>query len=280
MDDSPTKRTYDCAMDTLDLTKDDGIATVRLNRPKVKNAMSLEMMDELYQVGSELAQDKNLRAVILTGGDEVFCAGIDTNVLMSGAQNIDALREEIATQINEKIGNKFQAPNTVWSTVPVPVIAAINGHCLGAGMQLALGADFRIASPDARLSILEAKWGLIPDMGISQSLPKYMRADVAKELLMTGRMLGANEAQSLGLVTHLAADPIAAAQEMAQSIKAFSPDAIAQSKRLVDQIWGAGDAALTTEAALQLEIIGGNNQINKAMASFSKSDPSFKDREV
>lgn len=267
-------------MDTLDLTKDDGIATVRLNRPKVKNAMSLEMMDELYQVGSELAQDKSLRAVILTGGDEVFCAGIDTNVLMSGAQNIDGLREQISTPIDARIGNKFQAPSTVWSTVPVPVIAAINGHCLGAGMQLALGADFRIASPDARLSILEAKWGLIPDMGISQSLPKYMRADVAKELLMTGRVMDPAEAQALGLITHLAKDPIAAAHEMTQSMMAFSPDAVAQSKRLVDQIWGADEGALATEAALQLEIIGGTNQMTKAMASFSKSDPSFKDREV
>ncbi|MEM9714891.1 MAG: crotonase/enoyl-CoA hydratase family protein [Pseudomonadota bacterium] len=267
-------------MQTLDLTQQDGIATVRLNRPSVKNAMSLEMMDELYEAGLQLAADKSLRAVILTGGSDVFCAGIDVNVLMSGAQNMDAMRAQIAMPISKVVGNKFQAPNTVWSTLPVPVIAAINGHCLGAGMQLALGADFRIAAPDAKLSILEAKWGLIPDMGITQSLPKYMRADRAKELLMTGRMLDASEAQSLGLITELADDPITKAQEMAESFKAFSPDAIAQSKQLVDEVWGADEIGLQLEADLQLKIIGGANQMAKAMASFSKSDPSFKDRET
>lgn len=267
-------------METLEITSADGIATVRLNRPEVKNAMSLQMMEDLYQAGLQLAEDRKLRAIILAGGDEVFCAGIDVNVLMSAAQNMDALREKIATQISTEIGNQFQAPNTIWSTIPVPVIAAINGHCLGAGMQLALGADFRIASPDARLSILEAKWGLIPDMGLSQSLPKYLPADIAKELIMTGRMLDGAEAKSLGLVTRLADDPIGAAQEMAEGFKAFSPDAVAQSKRMVDQIWGADKDALKTEADLQLQIMGEANQMNKAMASFSKTDPSFKERKV
>ncbi|MEO0342136.1 MAG: crotonase/enoyl-CoA hydratase family protein [Pseudomonadota bacterium] len=280
MDDSRTNGHYGPSMETLKIAIEDGIATVRLNRPKVKNAMSLEMMDELYQAGLDLAEDRSLRAVILTGGDAVFCAGIDVNVIMASAQNMDGLKEQIASSINNKIGNKFQAPITVWATLPVPVIAALNGHCIGAGMQLALGADFRIASPDTKLSILEAKWGLIPDMGISQSLPKLMRADVAKELIMTGRMLEAAEAQRIGLITRIADDPIAAAVEMAEGFKSFSPDAVAQSKRLVDQIWGADEAAMKTEADLQLEIIGGANQMNKAMASFSKSNPSFKDRSV
>jgi len=267
-------------METLEITKADAIATVRLNRPKVKNAMSLEMMDELYEAGLELAEDRSLRAIILTGGPEIFCSGIDVSVFMSAAQNMDEIKGHIGTPIDGEIGNKFQAPNTIWSTIPVPVIAAISGHCLGAGMQLALGADFRIAAPDTKLSILEAKWGLIPDMGLSQSLPKYMRADHAKELLMTGRILDATEAKEIGLITRIADDPMAAALEMAAGFKPFSPDAVGQSKRLVDQIWGADADALKTEAVLQLEIIGETNHLNKAMASMSKSDPSFKDRKI
>ena len=267
-------------METLEITKADGIATVRLNRPKVKNAMSLEMMDELYKAGLNLAGDRSLRAIIITGGDEIFCSGIDTSVFMSAAQNVEDIRTRIDTPINAEVGNQFQAPNTVWATLPVPVIAAISGHCLGAGMQLALGADFRIAAPDTKLSILEAKWGLIPDMGISQSLPKLMRADHAKELIMTGRILNASEAAQLGLITKIADDPMAAAIEMADGFKQFSPDAVGQSKRLVDQIWGADAEALKTETDLQLNIIGHTNHMNKAMASMSKTDPKFKDREV
>ncbi|MEM0976154.1 MAG: crotonase/enoyl-CoA hydratase family protein [Pseudomonadota bacterium] len=267
-------------METLEIIKEGGIATVRLNRPEVKNAMSLAMMDELTQAGRDLAEDRTLRAIILTGAGDAFCSGIDVNVLMGNAGNIGRIKDEIATPLDPRLGNKYQLPNTIWSHCPVPVIAAVHKICIGAGMQLALGADFRIAAPDTRLSILEAKWGLIPDMGISQSLPKYMRADHAKELIMTGRMLDAAEAKELGLITRIAEDPYAAALEWAREMAAFSPDAVAQSKRLVDQIWGADEAALATEAALQLEIIGETNQMNKAMASFSKSEPSFKDREV
>ncbi len=159
----------------------------------------------------------------------------------------------------------------------MPVIAAIEGVCLGGGLQLALAADFRIARADARLSIMEAKWGMIPDMGITQSLPKLMRADQAKELMMTARMLSGTEALELGLVTRLADDPMHAARDLAQAFAAKSPDAIAGIKRLVDRTWSLPEGeGLAIEAALQAPIIGAPNQIEAVMANLQKRAPRFR----
>ncbi|MBE9476225.1 MAG: crotonase/enoyl-CoA hydratase family protein [Proteobacteria bacterium] len=253
----------------------DGIATVSLNRPDRKNAMSFEMMTELVETATTLATTKGLRAVILTGSDNCFCAGIDLESLMSIAPRMDEVRNQILNPPNGAAANEFQAPITIWSTLPVPVIAAIEGVAYGAGAQLALGADFRIAAPDAKLSIMEAKWGLIPDMGISQSLPRLMRADAAMELIMTGRVLEADEALNLGLLTRIADDPLDAAITLAQNLITKSPDALAASKKLVNGTWGRGEAGLKLEAQLQAAIIGQPNQMEKVMSVMQKRDPKF-----
>ena len=258
----------------LDINKK--IATVTLNRPAKKNAMSFEMMAELIETAKTLATTDGLRAVILTGAGNCFCAGIDLENLMSIAPRMDEVRNQILNPPKGEASNDFQAPVTIWSTLNVPVIAALEGVAFGAGAQLALGADFRIATPDTRFSIMEAKWGLIPDMGISQSLPKLMRADAAMELIMTGRVLDANEAQSIGLITRIADNPLAEAMTLARTLCAKSPDALKAAKKLVNGTWGCGDAGLKLEAELQAAIIGQPNQMEMVMAVMGKREPKFK----
>ncbi|MCB1389336.1 MAG: crotonase/enoyl-CoA hydratase family protein, partial [Rhodobacteraceae bacterium] len=209
---------------------DSGIAEVTLNRPDKLNAFDLAMFDAVAEAGERLAGEPGLRAVILTGAGRGFCAGIDTQQLGQFVQNIDHFRDEIVTPPAGRAANRYQHPCTVWADLPVPVIAAVHGVCYGAGMQLALGADLRIAAPDAQLSIMETRWGLIPDMGITKLLPGLMRADQALDLILSGRVLGADEAQSLGLVTRLAENPLAAAREAARAIAERSPEAARGAK--------------------------------------------------
>ncbi|SPH16669.1 putative enoyl-CoA hydratase echA8 [Defluviimonas aquaemixtae] len=255
---------------------DDGVAEVCLNRPDKKNAWTMEMFEALAKAADRLRAEAGLRVVILRGEGGCFSSGLDLSVMQSFARDIDSLRRKIATPPVGEAANRFQKPVVAWQALPVPVIAAIEGVAFGAGMQLALAADFRIASPEARLSVMEAKWGLIPDMGISQSLPRLMRADLAKELIMTARVMGAEEAQTLGLVTRIATDPVAAARGMAAELSARSPDALIAAKRLVEEGWtlppGEG---LALEARLQAGIIGGANQIEAVMAEMAGRTPKY-----
>ena len=252
-----------------------GIAEVCLDRPEKKNAWTLAMFDGLAAAAEDLAGRRGLRAVILRGAGGCFSAGLDLDVLQGFAADLDGLKAEMLTPGTG--GNRFQRPVTLWAKLPVPVIAAMEGVAFGAGMQLALGADLRLAAPDARLSIMEARWGLIPDMGISQSLPRLIRADLAKELIMTGRILTADEALALGLVTRLADDPVAAARALAADLATRSPDALAAAKALVEEGWTLppGDG-LALEARLQAAVIGGRNQIETVMATLQKRAPKFR----
>ncbi|MEM9437039.1 MAG: crotonase/enoyl-CoA hydratase family protein [Pseudomonadota bacterium] len=253
----------------------DGIATVTLNRPEKKNAMSIELLSLVRETCESLREQKGLRAVILTGAGGVFSAGIDITMMGSMASNVDDLKARMA-QTDESGANEFQSPNTCWASLPVPVIAAIDGICFGAGMQLALGADFRIAHPTTRMSIMEAKWGLIPDMGITQSLPKLMGADQAKMLMMTGRELTGEEALAVGLVTETTETPLARALELAETFVLKNPDALAASKKLVDETWSSGGKeALLLEASLQSPLMGSPNNIEMIMANMQKRAPKF-----
>ena len=249
----------------------DGIATVTLNRPEKKNAWNLEMFTALQEACAALT---DVRAVILTGAGGAFSSGLDLSVMMSFGGKLDDLRAQLA-QTDENGSNFFQRPVTCWASLGVPVIAAIEGVCIGAGMQLALGADFRIASPEARMSIMESKWGLIPDMGITQSLPKLLRADQAKMLMMTARMMSGEEAAELGLVTELSDDPLTRAQTLAAELATKSPDAQRDAKRLVEEAWGGGEQALKLEAELQAALMGSPNQMEAVMSNMQKRPPKF-----
>lgn len=253
----------------------DGIAEVTLTRPDKLNAFDQEMFAAISAAGEKLRSEPGLRAVILSGEGRGFCAGIDTGMLMSFAADLDALRAEMKSPPAGQKANRFQHPCTIWADLPVPVIAALHGVCFGAGMQLALGADIRIAAPDTRLSIMEAKWGLVPDMGLTKLLPGLMRADQALELILSARVVEAPEAQSLGLVTRLADDPMAAARETAQAIARRSPDVGTGAKALVRAAWPGDDETLALEARLQADLMGTPNQMEAVMAELQKRAPNF-----
>ncbi|MCB1405171.1 MAG: crotonase/enoyl-CoA hydratase family protein [Rhodobacteraceae bacterium] len=254
---------------------DNGIAEVTLNRPDKLNAFDQAMFEQVAAAGDRLMTEPGLRAVILTGAGRGFCAGIDTGLLMAFAGRLDALKVEINTPLPGRSDNAFQHPCTVWADLPVPVIAALHGVTYGAGLQLALGADIRIAAPDTRMSIMESRWGLVPDMGLTKLLPGVMRADQALELILSARVVEATEAQALGLVTRLADDPLHTARETARAIASRSPEAVRGAKALVRAAWPGDDSVLALEARLQAEIIGSPNQIEAVMAGMQKRDPKF-----
>ncbi len=260
----------------LTITRNGPVAEVMLNRPDKRNALDMALFDALAAAGDSLKGAEGLRAVILHGAGAAFCAGIDTAEFPRMAQNLASVKAEMLAP-GPGTANRFQRPVTVWAELGVPVIAAVHGVAFGAGMQLALGADFRIAAPDAKLSIMEARWGLIPDMGVTQSLPRLMRADLAKELILTARVLEAPEALALGLVTRLAEEPLAEARAMAERFARVSPDVLRAGKRLVEDSWtlppGPG---LKIEAELQADLIAGPNQIEAVMAGMQNRPPKFR----
>lgn len=259
------------------VTRNGPVAEVMLNRPDKRNALDLDLFDAITAAAEGLRGQPGLRAVILHGAGAAFCAGIDTAEFMRMAQNLPAVRAEVlAAPAGQP--NRFQRPCTVWASLDVPVIAALHGVVFGAGLQLALGADFRLCAPGARLSVMEARWGLIPDMGITQSLPRLLRADLAKDLILSGRVIEAPEALDLGLVTRLAEDPLTEARAMAAQLATVSPDVLRAGKRLVEGAWNAATGAgLRLEAELQAGLLGSPNQIEAVMAGMQGRAPQFRD---
>ena len=264
-------------MQHLDLQMIDGLAIVTLNRPSKKNALSKILFEELFDVGTQLQTKERLRAVILTGAGNNFCAGIDLNFLQTLLPRMEEVQDQMCNPPVGEDANWFQRPCYIWRLLQVPVIAAIDGICIGAGLQLALSADIRLASPTTRMSIMESKWGLIPDMGITQVLPQLMRADQAKELMMTGRMLDATASERVGLITRIVADPLSAAKDLAKEIMGLSPEAVNGSKVLIDKTWNLSPGlGLAVEAQMQSKIIGTPNQIESVVARLEKRSANFK----
>lgn len=250
-----------------------GVATVTMVRSDKHNALDQAMFDGLTNAAAQLAGDASVRAVVLHGEGKSFCSGLDVASFMSGSGGTGVL-------LNRDEGRLASAAQRVtydWSLVPAPVIAAIHGNCFGGGLQIALGADIRIAAPDAKLSVMEVKWGLVPDMGITQTLPRLLPIDVAKELTFTGRIVSGTDAAALGLVTRTDDDPLATALALAEEIAQKSPDAIRAAKRLYDETWESDDAAaaLMLESELQTALIGSPNQIAAVMAGMSGEKPVF-----
>lgn len=265
--------------DRVTITVEDGIAEVALNRPDKLNAWDRAMFDAVSDAGNRLKREPGLRAVILSGAGRGFSAGLDTASFVGGPAELQEMRAALSVPIHGSAANRFQHPCTVWAEVPVPVIAAIHGVCYGAGMQLALGADVRLCAPGARLSLMEMRWGLIPDMGAARVLPRLMPADRALEVMATARILDGAEAAGWGLVTRLADEPLTDARALARALAARNPDAVRAVKALVAGAWpgGAaqGDAALGLEARLQTPILGSANQIEAAMAEMQRRPPRF-----
>ncbi len=253
------------------------LATVTLARPEKHNALDPAMFEGILSASEQIAAEPGVRAVVLHGEGPSFCSGLDLASMMSSGDGLDGSPQELLGQVP----NRFQRVAYDWVTLPVPVIAAVHGNCLGGGLQIALGADIRVATPDARLSVMETKWGLIPDMSLTQTLPRLVGIDVAKELVYTARVISGKEAHELGLVTRLADDPLAAARSLAVEIAGRSPDAIRGAKRLLDDSWGRpAEVGLGLEAEIQHSLIGSPNQLAAVIAAMSKRPPEFTDPAV
>jgi enoyl-CoA hydratase/carnithine racemase len=250
------------------------MADVRLNRPDKLNACDLEMIEALGAAGAELAENRSLRAVVLSGEGKAFSAGLDV-ALFSG---IEKSVDELLDRDTESPANLVQRAAWVWAELPIPVIAAVHGVAFGAGFQVALAADIRCVAPDAKMSAMEIKWGLIPDMTGAVSLKRLVGLDVAKELVFTGRIVSGTEARALGLATHVSEEPREQAFELAREVARRSPDAVRAAKRLLAESDDLETPELLAlEARLQRTLIGGPNQIEAIHANLEKRAPRFED---
>jgi enoyl-CoA hydratase/carnithine racemase len=278
--------------DRVSIEVDLGIADVRLNRPDKLNALDGAMFQGLVDAGEALKGDPAVRVVVLSGEGRGFCAGLDFGSFqaMAGGGAADAPAAGARRERREgddgslgaigdtggRITHLGQQACWVWQELEVPVIAAIHGAALGGGLQIALGADLRIVAPDAKLSVLESRWGLIPDMTGTAILPKLVGLDIAKELTFTGRMVSGEEAVALGLATRVADDPRAAALELAADLATKSPDALREGKRLLN-LSGTRPIAeqFADERATMASLIGSPNQVEATMAYFEQRPPRF-----
>ena len=267
--------------DRVTIEIDGGVADVRLNRPEKLNAVDTAMFHALVDAGESIKADPTVRAVVLSGSGKGFCAGLDLESFqkMAGASSERSM-DDIGRRDDGRITNIGQQACYVWTEMPAAVIAAVHGPAVGAGIQLALAADIRIVAPDAKLSVLEIRWGLVPDMTGTQMLPRLVGLDVAKELAFTGRMVSGTEALELGLATRVADDPHAAALELAREIAGKNPFAVKGVKALLNM---AGQAPLAdafkAEERTMASLIGSPNNVEAVTAYFEKRDPNFADRD-
>ncbi|MEO9819188.1 MAG: crotonase/enoyl-CoA hydratase family protein [Paracoccaceae bacterium] len=261
-------------MDRVSVEIKNHIAHVRLTRTDKMNAIDQAMIDAIIAAGEQVAAS-DARVCVISGEGKAFCAGIDITGLsgMIGKDPNDLLMPRTH---GEGTTNQWQEMAMIWTRVPVPVIAAVHGVCFGAGMQLALGADIRIAAPDAQFAVMEMKWGIVPDMGGMVLLPRLVRSDVLRKLTYTAAPIPADQAERWGLVTDIAQDPLAAAMELAETISNKSPSAIRAAKRLIAIAESQTENdVLLAESREQAGLIGGADQMEVIAATFQKRAPDF-----
>ncbi|MFZ0854657.1 MAG: crotonase/enoyl-CoA hydratase family protein [Hyphomicrobiaceae bacterium] len=260
------------------LTMVEGVADVRLDRPAKMNAIDPAMFWHLAEVGARLKEDRSLRAGVLSGEGRMFCAGIDVEFLATLSQGGRLFPFADLSQRSHGLANWVQHVVWQWRELPVPVIAAVHGGALGGGFQLALGADLRYVAPGATFSILEAKWGLVPDMAGTQLMRHLAREDIVRELTYTARTFSAEEALNYGFASRVVEDPREAAMATAREIAAKSPDAIRAAKRLLNTaVVCAPGEGLMAEAEAQWRLLGGANQIEAVRANLAQRAPQFLD---
>ena len=264
---------------TIDLA--DGIADVRLNRPDKRNALDRAMFSAIAEAGEHVKSLPGVRAVVLSGEGKSFCAGLDLSVFGSlaeggggsddGSGNPGALTKTGLTHVGQQVA-------WVWQEVEAPVIAAVHGHALGGGLQIALGADIRVVHPDTQMSVREIYWGLVPDMTGTLFLSRLVRPDIVKELVFTARIFDGREASTLGLVTKLSDDPRADAMAIATEIAGRSPDAVRGAKRLINRLAVAGAAdQFAAEREEIAALVGRPNQVEAVVAHMEQRPPTFVD---
>ena len=271
--------------DRVTVTISDGIADVRLDRADKRNALDPAMFEAIAKAGNDLVTNREIHAVVLSGNGNSFCAGLDfgsfqsmadsgksdsSNGNKSSSQNAGAMQPGAITHLAQQIC-------WVWQEVPVPVVAALQGHALGGGMQLALGADIRVAHGETQFAMREVHWGLIPDMTGTLMLSRLVRDDVAKDLVFSARIISGVEAHALGVVTRLSDTPFETAMQIAREIADRSPDAVRGAKALINRLSNAGAAEhFAEERSIIYSLIGKPNQVEAVMSNFEKRPAKFR----
>ena len=265
--------------DRIVIEMDNGVADVKLNRPDKMNALDGAMFAALNEAGESLKADPSVRAVVLSGEGRAFCAGLDFASFNKMAEDdSDSNESNLIDSDDGRITHRGQQVAYTWTVMPAPVICAVTGVALGAGFQIAMGADIRFIAPDARMSVLEIRWGLIPDMTGTQTLIQHVGLDIAKELTFSGRMVTGQECVDLGLATRVSDDPYNDALAMAHDIAAKSPHAIRAAKRLMNNAGGLSTAERFAAERSEIgALIGSPNQVESIKAYFDKRDPVFAD---
>jgi enoyl-CoA hydratase/carnithine racemase len=273
--------------DRVTISVIDGIADVKMNRADKRNALDNAMFTSLSAAGEYLKTRDDLRVAVLSGDGASFCAGLDfssfAQMAEAGAQaNAADDKADKKTDMNAgamvdgRITHMAQQVCWVWQEVPVPVIAAVHGHALGGGMQIALGCDMRIVHPDTQLSVREVHWGLIPDMTGTLMLSRLVRPDIVKNLVFTARVFSGHEAHEMGIATQVSQDVHADAMTMAREIAGRSPEAVRGAKKLINLLANSGAAEqFAAERATIGELIGTANQAEAVMSHFEKRPPNF-----
>ncbi len=262
------------------LSIDSHVADVRFNRPEKYNALSHDMIAAMADTINRLATMSDVRSVVISGEGKGFCAGLDFENFSAMQSPRENKITSLTDRYEDRITNIFQHIAYGWKQLPMPVIAAVHGVAFGGGCQIALGADIRFSTPDAKFSIMEMKWGLIPDMSASQTIRDLVSIDVAKELIFTGKIISGEEAARLHLVTRTCENPHAEAINLAREIASKNPDAVRAAKKLLNEVWH-GDSArgLMMESELETTLVGTPNQLEAIAANFEKRAPVFKDPE-
>ncbi|WP_256806397.1 crotonase/enoyl-CoA hydratase family protein [Bradyrhizobium sp. Bra64] len=259
----------------------EGVADVRLVRADKMNALDQAMFEALVAATDRLSKDKSVRVVVLSGEGRAFCAGLDMGRFAAmkekGGNGIPGGENRDLTARTHGQANFAQQAVWGWRQLPVPVIAAVHGVAFGGGFQLSLGADMRFLSPDARMSVMEIKWGLVPDMAGTPILASLVRDDILRDLTYTGRIFSAQEAMTYGLATRICDDPRATALDVAREIAGKSPDAIRAAKRLLNNLSVDPGPALLAESVEQQKLIGSANQTEAVRANLEKRAPKFAD---
>jgi len=262
--------------DRVSITITDHVADVRMVRPDKRNALDNAMFSALADAGEQLKSEPGVRAVVLSGEGSSFCAGLDFSTFSAMASGDRAAAaggngDSPGAMKEDRITHLGQQVCWVWQEIPVPVIAAVHGHALGGGIQIALGADIRIVHPDTQFSVREVHWGLVPDMTGTLMLSQLVRADVAKDLVFSARVFDGREAFALGLATRLSDDPYDDAHAMAREIAGRSPDAVRGAKQLINGLLHEKAAAQFAEERRVIgSLVGGKNQVEAVMSNFEK----------
>jgi enoyl-CoA hydratase/carnithine racemase len=254
---------------------DGPVAVVTMNRPEKLNGLDFAMFDGLIAAARSLSRQRAVRAVILRGEGPAFSAGLDFASV--GREPARMFRSFL--KLPWQATNRFQEVAWIWRRLPMPVIAVLHGRCYGGALQIALGADFRIATAECELSVMEAKWGLVPDMSGSVTLAELLPLDVAKRLTMTGEIIDGARAAELGLVSEVAEDPLERAYALARQLSERSPDAVAASKALFNRGWHRPPrGAFALERRLQITLLRGANHKIARTAGMAREIPAFVDR--